>query len=130
MSLEINSIIVGGNLANDVTLKSLSTGQAVCTFTVATNRTFFKNKDKVVETSFIDVDVWGTNAKNCNQYLSKGSPVVVVGRLKQDRWENDKGEKRSKIKVVASNVQFLPSNKRSGPFEPSSDVADQTAWDE
>ncbi len=132
MSIEINSIILGGNLANDVTLKTLSAGQNVCTFTLATNRTFVKNNDKVVETSFIDVEVWGVIAQNCNQYLRKGSPAVVVGRVKQDRWENDKGEKRSKLKVVASSVQFLPSNRQDKARTDTKKTPEdnQTAWDE
>lgn len=130
MGIEINSIIIGGNLVNDVTLKSLSTGQDVCTFTLASNRTFLKNSEKTVETSFIDIEVWGIIAKNCSQYLSKGSPVVVTGRMKQDRWKNEKGENRSKIKIIASNVQFLSSGKRAGGEGNPSFENDAVAWDE
>lgn len=53
-------------------------------------------------------------AENCGKYLTKGSPVVVSGRLKQDQWQTESGEKRSRIKVLAANVQFLPSSKQPG----------------
>lgn len=114
MSLEINSIVIGGNLARDVELKDTSTGRKVCTMVVANNRTYLSNGNKMKETAFVDVEVWGVIAENCAKYLKKGSPVVVVGRLKQDKWEQD-GQKRSRLKIVATNVQFLTSaNKENG----------------
>jgi len=112
MTLEINSIILGGNLTRDVTVKDTPTGRKVCMFTVANNRTYLNNQQKVTETSFIDVEVWGRMGDNCSQYLRKGSPVVVTGRLKQERWETPDGGKRSRFKVVAQNVQFLSFGKR------------------
>ncbi|MCR4336866.1 MAG: single-stranded DNA-binding protein [Candidatus Omnitrophica bacterium] len=111
MSVEINSVVIGGNLARDVELKEIASGKKVASFAVASNRTYLSNGQKEKETVFIDVDVWGPSAENCNQYLKKGSPVVVVGRLKQDQWESE-GQKRSRLKIVASNVQFLPSKKK------------------
>ncbi len=111
MSLEINSIVIGGNLARDVELKDTSTGRKVCTMVVANNRTYMSNGNKMKETAFVDVEVWGVIAENCAKYLKKGSPVVVVGRLKQDKWEQD-GQKRSRLKIVATNVQFLTSANR------------------
>ena len=108
MSFEINSVVLGGNLAKDVELKDTPTGHKVGALVVASNRTFLSNGNKAKETAFIDVEVWGVTAENCSKYLQKGSPVVVEGRLKQERWETPAGEKRSRIKVVASNVQFLP----------------------
>ncbi len=120
MSIEINSVVLGGNLARDVELKDTSTGRKVCTLVVATNRTYLSNGNKVKETAFVDVEVWGIIAENCSKYLKKGSPVVVVGRLKQDKWETDAGEKRNRLKVLASNVQFLSSGKRQEQEEPVS----------
>jgi len=130
MSIEINTIILGGNLVNDVVLKTTSGGQKLCTFTIASNRTFMKNNVKSVETSFIDVDVWGASAQNCSQYLQKGSPVVVTGRIKQDRWETEKGEKRNRLKIVAANVQFLPSNRKTPEGRSKETIGEETAWDE
>ncbi|MCK5580130.1 MAG: single-stranded DNA-binding protein [Candidatus Omnitrophica bacterium] len=112
MSLEINSVVIGGNLARDVVLREIANGSKVASLVVASNRTFISNGEKKKEVAFIDVDVWGASAENCNQYLSKGSPVVVTGRLKQEQWQTENGEKRSRMKVVAANVQFLPSSNR------------------
>jgi len=122
MTLEINSIILGGNLTRDVAFKDTPSGRRVYMFTVANNRTFLSNNQKMTETSFIDVEVWGKIGENCSQYLSKGSPVVVTGRLKQERWETPDGSKRSRFKVVAQNVQFLSFGKRP-PAGPESRTA-------
>ena len=114
MSIEINTIIIGGNLARDVDLKEIASGRKVATFSLASNRTYIVNGEKKKEVVFVDVDVWGAIGENCHKYLKKGSPVVVTGRLKQDQWQTDSGEKRSRIKVVAMNVQFLYSGKNTG----------------
>jgi len=113
MTLEINNVIIGGNLTKDIVVKDTPTGRKVCSFVVANNRTYLGNAGKVRETSFIDIEVWGTVAENCGKYLRKGSPVVIAGRLKQSRWETANGEKRSRLQVVAQNVQFLASRDRT-----------------
>ena len=112
MSIEINSVVIGGNLTREPALKEIGAGKKVASFTVASNRTYLHNGEKKKETSFVDVDVWGPVAENCGKYLTKGSPVVVIGRLKQDQWQTETGEKRSRLKVIASNIQFLPSSVR------------------
>lgn len=134
MSIEINNVVIGGNLANDVTLKDLAGGRKVCTFPLATNRTYVQNGQKTSEVSFIDVDVWGVVAENCAKYLKKGSPVVVIGRIKQERWEAENGDKRSRIKVVAATVQFLSGGNRDqqqdqgqGGYEAPAAVQESTA---
>lgn len=130
MSIEINSVVLGGNLARDVELKDTATGKKVCTLVVASNKTFVSNGNQVKETSFVDVDVWGVIAENCGKYLKKGSPVVVVGRLKQDRWETESGEKRTRLKIVASNVQFLSSGgSREQGDAPQAGLPDEAAFD-
>ena len=94
-----------------------------------TDSTLTIRGEKTTETSFIDVDVWGAVAENCGRYLRKGSRVVVLGRLKQDRWEAEDGAKRSRLKVLASSVQFLSSAAReqSGPSGPSGQERDEFA---
>lgn len=126
MSLEINTIIIGGNLTRDVELKEIANGRKVCTLSLANNSTYIAGGEKKVDTSFIDIDVWGPTAQNCSQYLKKGSAVVITGRLKQDRWETENGDKRSRIKVVAVNVQFLPSGQRKDDYD-NQDAAMQGA---
>ncbi len=118
MTLEINNVIVGGNLTKDVVLKDTPTGRKVCSFVLANNRTYIGSNGKVRETSFLDIEVWGTVAENCGRYLRKGSPVVVSGRLRQSRWETPSGDKRSRLRIVAQNVQFLSSAKSRPDTEP------------
>ncbi len=130
MSLEINNVVLGGNLTKDVELKDTPTGRKVGTLVVATNRTYLSNGNKVKETAFVDVEVWGDMAQNCSQYLKKGSPLVVVGRLKQERWETPAGEKRSRLKVLAANIQFLPSAQKEQEAMAGVTGNEQTAWDE
>ena len=120
MSVEINSVIIGGNLARDVDLKELSGGQKVAALVVASNRTYMANGEKKQDVVFLDVDVWGANGENCAKYLSKGSPVVVTGRLKQDKWQTPDGQNRSKIKVLATNVQFLSRGGGAGASQSGS----------
>ena len=114
MAIEINSVVIGGNLTKEPLVKEIAGGKKVASFTVASNHTYLSNGEKKKETAFIDVDVWGPVAENCSKYLTKGSPVVVTGRLKQDQWQTEAGEKRSRLKVLAVNVQFFPSSRQAG----------------
>lgn len=104
-----NRIIMVGNLTRDPEFRNLASGQAVCRLGLATNRQF-KNKQTgslVQEVCYIDVDVWGAQAESCRQYLQKGRPVLVEGRLKLDSWEDQAGQKRNKHSIVAERVVFL-----------------------
>jgi len=104
-----NRVIMMGNLTRDPELKQLASGQSVCRLGLASNRQF-KNKQTgmmVQEVCFVDIDVWGPQADSCNQYLQKGRPVLVEGRLKLDSWVDNEGQKRSKHSIVADRVTFL-----------------------
>jgi single-strand DNA-binding protein len=104
-----NRVIMMGNLTKDPDHKQLTSGQAICKLSLASNRQF-KNKQTgmmVQEVCFIDVDVWGAQADSCSQYLKKGSGVLVEGRLKFDSWQDNEGQKRSKHSIVADRVTFL-----------------------
>ncbi len=107
-----NRIIMIGNLTRDPEYKQLSSGTAVCRLGIASNRQF-KNRqsgDLVQEVCYIDIDVWGAQAESCRQYLAKGRPVLVEGRLKLDSWQDQNGQNRSKHSIVAERVVFLGSN--------------------
>jgi len=108
-----NKVILAGNLTRDPDLKYLPSGTAVAEFGLAINRSF-KGKDgaKRDETAFIDIKAWGRQAEVVNQYLSKGRPVLIEGRLEQSRWETKDGQKRSKIRVVLERFEFLESRGR------------------
>ncbi len=103
-----NRVIMMGNLTRDPERKQLSTGNSVCRLGLASNRQF-KNKTGALtqEVCFVDVEVWGAQADNCQQYLQKGKPVLIEGRLKLDSWEDNTGVKRSKHLIVADRVTFL-----------------------
>ena len=108
MPASLNKVFLIGNLTRDPELRYLPSGQAVANFTVAVNRPYVSNAgERKEDTSFIRVVVWARRAEVCNEFLRKGSPVFVEGRLQSRTWEGQDGAKRSAIEVIASNVQFL-----------------------
>ena len=106
----LNKVLLIGNLTRDPELRYTPQGAAVCEFSIAMNRTFnSKTGEKKEEVTFIEIVAWARTAEICAQYLKKGRPVFVEGRLQQDRWEQPDGQKRSRIRVTAERVQFLGS---------------------
>lgn len=106
----LNKSFLMGNLTRDPELRHTSGGSPVCEMTIAVNRRVNGKED----VSYIDVVVWGKSAENCSRYLTKGSSAMVEGYLKQESWEDrQSGQRRSKLKLVAENVQFM-SSPRSG----------------
>jgi single-strand DNA-binding protein len=105
----INAVVIGGNLTRDPEIRPVG-DTTVCDLGVAVNERVKKDGEWEDRPSFFDVTVWGKTAENCAKYLTKGSPVTVQGRIRQERWENDSGDKRSKVKVIAQIVQFGAKN--------------------
>ena len=105
-----NRVIIAGNLTRDPETRFIPSGTAVTEFAVAVNSRYKSKASNELkeEVSFFDVVVFGKMGENCAEYLSKGRPVLVEGRLRQRRWDQD-GVKRSKIEILADNVQFLGS---------------------
>ena len=110
-----NRVMLMGNLTRNPELKYTPSGSAVADLGLAVNESF-KNKagETVEQTCFVDVVVWGRQAETATEYLQKGSPVFVEGRLQFDQWESRQGEKRSKLRVRAERVQFLSAGGGSG----------------
>jgi len=106
-----NKIILIGNLTKDPELRYTPQGTPVTSFRIAVNYRYKQSDDMKQETMFIDNVVFGRQAESCSKYLSKGSPVLVEGRLQERRWESN-GQQRSKFEVVAQSVRFL--SRRSG----------------
>ncbi len=108
-----NKVMLIGNLTKDPEVRYIPSGTAVADLSMAINETF-KNKDgeQVENTCFVDVIVWARQAETCGEYLSKGSSLLVEGRLQLDKWQNKEGENRSKLRVRADRVQFLGSPKK------------------
>jgi single-strand DNA-binding protein len=106
--LDFTRVIIAGRLTRDPETRFAPSGLAVATFGVAVKHRSKSGSDAKEDVSFFDVVVFGKQGEKCAEYLSKGRPVLVEGRLRQRRWESD-GAKRSKIEIVADNVQFLGS---------------------
>ena len=119
----LNKVFLIGRLTRDPELRYIPSGTAVATFTVATNRAFtMASGEKREETCFVRVVSWARQAELCGEYLSKGSPVFVEGRLQSRSWETPDGQKRSTLEVVANNIQFLGKGGKAG--EPPSGVSE------
>ncbi len=106
-----NRVILIGNLTRDVELRHTPNGTALAKIGLATNRTYkdTMSGETKQEVMFIDVDLWGRTAETANQYLKKGSKVLVEGRLTLQQWTDQSGQKRSKHSVTAEKLQFLDS---------------------
>jgi len=103
---DVNHVTLIGRLTRDSEIKYTAGGQAVCKFSIAVNRRRKNGDQWVDEASFFDVVLWGKTGESLNQYLTKGKQIAVEGELCQNRWEQD-GQNRSKVEVMANNVQLL-----------------------
>lgn len=120
-----NKVIIMGNLTRDPELRTAPSGSKVASVTVAVSEVW-KTKDgqQQERVCFVDVDIWnrgetGHLADLCAQYLSKGSPVLVEGKLEQHEWTTKTGEKRSKLRVRADTVKFIGSRPQGAPVPPT-----------
>jgi len=113
MSLNLNTVIIAGHLTRDPQLKSLANDRTVAEFGLAINRRH-KGADGEFkeESTFVEIEAWGRTAEVIGQYLTKGSPCYIEGRLKFESWQDKEGQKRSKLKVVAEKVQFIGANRK------------------
>lgn len=107
----INRVTVTGNLTRDPELRTTPSGTSVCSMRIAVNS---RRKDSesgqwVDKPNYFDVTVWGAQGQNCANYLAKGRPVAVDGRLDWREWEGQDGTKRQSVEIIAESVQFLGS---------------------
>jgi single-strand DNA-binding protein len=135
----LNVVCITGNLTKDPELRSTPSGTSVCKLRVAVNsrRKDGQSGEWVDKPNYFDVTVWGAQGENCANYLSKGRPVAVDGRLDWREWEAQDGSKRQSIEIIANSVQFLGSRSDNagggeggggnGTFQPSSDVPADTS---
>jgi len=110
---DINHVVLVGRLTRDAELKYTAGGQAVCKFSVAVNRRKKNGDQWEDEANYFDVVLWGRQGESLNQYLTKGKSVGVEGELRQDRWQQE-GQNRSKVEIVANNIQLLGGSQGSG----------------
>ena len=109
----LNSILLEGNLSREPELRYTPKGTPLCTLNVASNRTYKVDGERVEEVSFIEATTWGKLATVCAEHLAKGRGIRVVGRIKQERWEDADGNARSKVVIVAEHVEFQPVRNRA-----------------
>lgn len=111
-----NKVILMGNLTRDPELRYTPKGMAIAKFGIAVNRVWTNEAgEKKEEVTFVDVDVFGRTAENVGQYMRKGRPILVEGRLRLEQWDDKQtGQKRSKLGVVGDTVQFLGSPTGGG----------------
>ena len=131
-----NKVLLIGNLTKDPELRYTPQGAAVVNLRLAVNRRFRdKNQELKEETCFVTAVVWNKQAETCNQYLHKGSPLLVEGRLQSRSWEDNSGQKRNVIEVRAERIQFLGAAPAKGAAEPPEEQPQgpsveptETAW--
>jgi single-strand DNA-binding protein len=132
----INVVVITGNLTSDPELRSTQGGTSICKLRVAVNtqRKDGQSGEWVEKANYFDVTVWGAQGENCANYLSKGRPVAINGRLDWREWEDKEGNKRQGVEIIANTVQFLGSRDGSSGgggnkngFTPSSDVPADTS---
>ena len=109
----LNKVMLIGNLTRDPELRYTPKGTAVADIALAINRVWNNDQgQKQEETTFVDITLWGRQAELAQQYLSKGRGVYIEGRLQMDTWDDkETGKKRSKLKVIGENLQFMPDGK-------------------
>ncbi len=124
--MNINRVIITGNLTRDPELNTLQSGATVCDLRVAVNgrRKDQQSGDWVDKPNYFNVKVWGPQGENAAKYLAKGRQVAIDGRLDWREWEDQSGNKRQTIDIIADSVQFLGS-REGGPSEGNSGAAPQ-----
>jgi single-strand DNA-binding protein len=124
----INRVVLTGNLTRDPDLRTTPSGMSVCNLRVAcnTSRKDSASGEWVDKPNYFDVTVWGARGENCAQYLQKGRPVAIDGRLEWREWDDQNGNKRQAVDIIADSVQFLGSRPRddgdpadAGDFQPA-----------
>jgi len=108
----LNKVFLIGNLTRDPELRFTPSGAAVATIGLAVNHKYQVEGEWKDEPSFFTVIAWGTLAERCSEHITKGSPVLVEGRLRWRQWETPDGQKRSTIEIVAQRIQFLPRGEK------------------
>ena len=123
-----NKVVLMGNLTRDPELRAIPSGQNVCSFSLAVNRTWKNASGEQQEAvDYIDCNIWGKPAEIINQYMKKGSGILVSGRLQQRSWEQE-GQKRSKVEVVVEDFNFVggPNEGGSGSSSASNSSASKS----
>ena len=128
MANDLNQVVLIGRLTRDPELRQIPSGQSVCSFSIANNRTFVSNGEKKEEVSFFNCTAWGRLAEIINQYCQRGKQIAVQGRLKQSSYDNKEGQRVSKVEVVVENMQLLGRSNEAGSGEYGAAPGAQAPW--
>lgn len=120
-TVNINRVLLTGNLTSDPTIKEFENGGAICTLRIAVNGRVKRGDTWEDKPNFFNVKVWGKQGKNAAEYLSKGRPVAIDGRLEWSEWTDKDGNKRQDVQIIADAVQFLGGGEK--PAERGSDTS-------
>jgi single-strand DNA-binding protein len=127
----INRVVLTGNLTRDPELRNTPNGTSICSLRLACNtRRRNSSGEWVDKPNYFNITVWGPQGENCATYLQKGRPIAIDGRLEWREWEDQQGNKRQTVDIIADSVQFLGSRdggESGGRFAPQSDVPADTA---
>lgn len=113
----LNKVFLAGNLTRDPELRYTPAGTAVASFGLAVNERYKQGDEWKDRVCYVDITVWDKQAERCSEQLTKGSSVLIEGRLNFRSWESEQGQKRSKLEVVALNVQLLPKAPKAAEAE-------------
>jgi single-strand DNA-binding protein len=115
MAVNVNKVLLAGNLTRDPEVRYTPKGTAVGEFAIAINDSYKAQDGSIKETvTYVDIEVWSRQAETCKQYLSKGRSVFIEGQLRLDQWESPQGEKKSRLRVRADRVHFLGGGTGGG----------------
>lgn len=126
----LNRVVLVGNLTRDPQLRYTPSGTSVANFGIAVNRRRTRQGEQINEVDFFNVVTWGKLAELCSNYIAKGSPVALEGRLQSRTWETEDGQKRTAVEIVAENVQFLGRAGRSAGTEEAQELAEPLETEE
>lgn len=125
----MNKVFLLGNLTRDPELKYTPNGKAVTSFGLAINEKYKQGEEMKEKVHFFDIKVWGNQAKNCVEYLNKGSKVLIEGKLDYQAWETE-GVKKSRVEVMANYITFLSAKKASKPTQEGSNEVETQGVDD
>lgn len=124
-----NKVVLIGNLTRDIEMRYGQSGTAIGSSAIAVTRKFSVNGEKREETCFVDITFFGRQAEVANQYLSKGSKLLIEGRLKFDQWTDQNGQNRSKHSVQVENMEMLGNNQNNANHFTSNNYAETQSYD-
>jgi len=126
----LNSILIEGHLVREPVLRSTPKGTSICHFPIAINRYFKQETGMEKEVSFFNVEAWSKLAESVSKNGRKGRGVRVVGRLKQERYQDREGKSQSKVVIVAEHVEFRPEFRKDNPDEKETEAVEEQEYAE